>query len=141
MRFSHNIFTMLRFTADTELLLHTLPEEFNKKEFEAIRKGIEGHPISLQRARDLGIIKVVREEPATYTKEEELWTDPKGRQYNRDEMYSLGVSGIAALFDCCRYEGVYQALRNIPSEDKEVEYPTYRNIFRVDMERFKAYCE
>lgn len=141
MRFSHTASTMLRFSADSERLFNTLPQEFSKKEFESIRKGIDGHPISLQVARDLGIVKVVREEPATYTKEEEIWTDPKGRKYSRDEMYGMGVTGIAALFDCCRYESVYQALRHIASVWEEIEYPTYRNIFRVDMEKFKAYCE
>lgn len=137
--FSHNVPSMFALSKVTEQFLLSLPAEFTKKEFDALRKSFEGHPLSLQTCRDYGFVVVVRTEPATYTKEESVWIDAKGRKFTYDEMNCMDKQTIATLFDCPKYANTWMSLYSLPYEDEPVEHPCERNIFRFNVEKFKRF--
>ena len=138
-RFSHTVPTMFALSKVTEQFLLSLPAEFTKKEFEALRKSFEGHPLSLQTCREYGFIVIARTEPATYTKEETVWVDAKGRKYTYDEMDAMDRRTIAMLFDCPKYATEWVSLYRLPNEEIMVEHPCERNIFRFNVEKFKRF--
>lgn len=142
MSYSHNVKSMVALARVTEQFLASLPAEFSKKEFEAARKTLENqHPLSLQTCRDYGFVVVIRTEPATYTKEESVWVDTKGRQFTYDEMNCMDRNTIATLFDCPKYAQTWMSLYCLPYKDIPVEHPCERNIFGVDMVKFKRFLE
>ena len=140
-RFSHTVPTMFALSKVTEQFLLSLPTEFTKKEFEALRKSFEGHPLSLQTCREYGFIVIARTEPATYAKEETVWVDTKGRKYTYDEMDVMDRRTIAMLFDCPKYATEWVSLYRLPNEEITVEHPCERNIFRFNVEKFKRFLE
>jgi hypothetical protein len=125
----------------TEEFLQSLPAEFTKKDFESARKLFAGHPLSLQTCRDYGFVVVVRTEPATYTKDETVWIDSKGRRYEIDEMRLFDRKTIASLFDCPQYKDNWMSLYCLPNEEVPMEHPCVRNIFRFNVEKFKRFLE
>lgn len=140
MSYSHNVKSMVALASVTEQFLASLPAEFTKKEFEALRKSLRHkHPLSLQTCRDYGFVVVVRTEPSTYTKEESVWVDTKGRQFTYDEMNCMDRNTIATLFDCPKYAQSWMSLYCLPYQDIPVQHDCVRNIFRVDMEKFKRF--
>lgn len=142
MSYSHNVKSMIALASTTEQFLASLPAEFSKKEFEALRKNLRNkHPLSLQTCRDYGFVVVVRTEPATYTKEESVWVDAKGRKYTFDEMTCMNRSTIAALFNRPDYADKWGSIYGLPYQDELVEHPCIRNIFRFDAEKFKRFLE
>lgn len=139
--FSHTVPTMFALAKVTEQFLQSLPAEFTKKQFEELRKSCKEHPLSLQTCRDYGFVVVARTEPATYTKKESVWTDPKGRKYTLDEMHDLGCKAIATLFDRPDYADSWWSMYKLPNEEMMVEHPCERNIFRFNAEKFKRFLE
>lgn len=140
MSYSHNVKSMVALASVTERFLASLPAEFTKKEFEALRKSLRHeHPLALQTCRDYGFVVVARTEPATYTKEESVWVDTKGRQFTYDEMQCMDRNTIATLFDCPKYAQSWMSLYCLPYQDIPVQHDCVRNIFRVDMEKFKRF--
>lgn len=138
--FSHNVPTMFALSKVTEQFLLSLPAEFSKKEFDALRKSFEGHPLSLQTCRDYGFVVVARTEPATYTTMETVWIDTKGRRYDIDEMHLLDRKAIATLFQSPDYKSnTWMSMYQLPNEEVPVEHPCERNIFRFDVEKFKRF--
>ena len=93
--FSHTVPTMFALAKVTEQFLQSLPAEFTKKQFDELRKSCKEHPLSLQTCREYGFVIVARTEPATYTKEESVWVDVKGRKYNEEEMIILAKQKMA----------------------------------------------
>lgn len=140
-QFSHSVPTMFALSKVTEQFLQSLPAEFTKKEFDALRKTCPDHPLSLQTCRDYDFVVVVRTEPATYTKEESVWIDTKGRKFTYDEMNCMDRNTIATLFDCPEYATSWISLYRLPNEDVPVEYPCERNIFAVNWTKFKRFLE
>lgn len=140
-QFSHSVPTMFALSKVTEQFLQSLPAEFTKKEFDALRNVCKEHPLSLQTCREYGFIVVVRTEPATYTKEESVWIDTKGRKFTYDEMNCMDRNTIATLFDCPEYATSWISLYRLPNEDVPVEYPCERNIFAVNWTKFKRFLE
>ena len=139
--FSHTVRTMFALAKTTEEFLQSLPAEFTKKDFESARKLFAGHPLSLQTCRDYGFVVVVRTEPATYTKDETVWIDSKGRRYEIDEMRLFDRKTIASLFDCPQYKDNWMSLYCLPNEEVPMEHPCVRNIFRFNVEKFKRFLE
>ena len=139
--FSHSVPTMFALAKATEQFLQSLPAEFTKKQFDELRKSCKEHPLSLQTCRDYGFVVVARTEPATYSKEETVWIDPKGRRYEIDEMHMLDRRAIATLFDCPQYKDNWMSLHCLPTEEVMVEHPCERNIFRFNVEKFKRFLE
>lgn len=140
--FQHTVPTMLKLYQETEVLLTSLPTEFSKKEFEEIRDKVWGnHPLSFNSCRAYGFIRVVRQEPATYKRMETVFTDPKGRQYTRQEIEALGRTAVEVLFDINSYSDRWFSIYQLPNADVEVEHPCYRNIFSVDWEKFRGYVK
>lgn len=139
--FSHNVPSMFALSKVTEQFLQSLPAEFTKKEFDALRKACPDHPLSLQTCRDYGFVVVVRTEPATYTKEESVWIDTKGRKFTYDEMNCMDRQTIATLFDCPKYANTWMSLYCLPYTDVPVEHPCERNIFAFNAEKFKRFLE
>ena len=140
-RFSHSVPTMMALAKTTEDFLSHLPAEFTKKDFEAARKMFVGHPLSLQSCRDYGFVVVVRTEPATYTRQEPIWVDAKGRKYTYDEMRSMNNNAIATLFNRPDLTGPWISIYDLPYNDEDVEYPCERNIFCFNAEKFKRFLE
>lgn len=137
--FSHSVPTMFALSKVTEQFLQSLPAEFTKKEFDELRKACTDHPLSLQTCRDYGFIVVIRTEPATYTKEETVWVDTKGRKYTYDEMNCMNKKAIATLFNCPEYATSWMSLYRLQNEEVEVEHPCVRNIFTFNEEKFKRF--
>lgn len=141
MTFSHTVPTMVGFFANSEALLNALPAEFTKSEFEAIRKTIGGHPISMVSARKYGIVEVIRTEPATYTKIETRWENPvTGELLDYDQMWDKWSEELARQFGIPYTACRPWFYRDIPNREVEVSYPCERNIFRVNVEKFKAFA-
>ena len=139
--FSHTVPTMFALAKVTEQFLQSLPAEFTKKQFEELRKSCKEHPLSLQTCRDYGFVVVARTEPATYSKEETVWTDTKGRKYTLDEMYDLDREAIAILFNRPDYVDRWGSIYTLPYHKEAVEHPCERNIFRFNAEKFKRFLE
>ena len=80
---AHYIPSMMALAPKTQELFDRLPNEFTKKQYEALRDELsEGRyptlsAISLVSAREYGIIEVVRTEKTTYTKEVRVVVNPK----------------------------------------------------------------
>jgi hypothetical protein len=125
----------------TEQFLQSLPAEFTKKDFDSARKVFDGHPLSLQTCRDYGFVVISRTEPTTYTKEESVWVDVKGRKYNEEEMELFDRRAIANLFDRPDYVSKWGSIYSLPYHDEPVEHACERNIFRFNVEKFKRFLE
>lgn len=139
--FSHSVPTMFALAKATEQFLQSLPAEFTKKQFDELRKSCKEHPLSLQTCRDYGFIVVARTEPATYTKEESVWVDVKGRKYSEEEMALFDRRAIATLFDRPDYVERWGSIYCLPYHDEPVEHVCERNIFRFNVEKFKRFLE
>ena len=139
--FAHSVPTMFALVNATEQFLQSLPAEFTKKQFDELRKGCKEHPLSLQTCRDYGFVVVVRTEPATYTTEESVWVDAKGRKYTEEEMRLFDRRTIATLFNRPQYESRWGSIYDLPYHSEPVEHPTERNIFRFNEAKFKRFLE
>ena len=139
--FSHTVPTMFALAKVTEQFLQNLPAEFTKKQFDELRKSCKEHPLSLQTCREYGFVIVARTEPATYTKEESVWVDVKGRKYNEEEMGLFDRRTIATLFDRPDYVSKWGSIYSLPYHEEAVEHPCERNIFRFNVEKFKRFLE
>ena len=139
--FSHTVPTMFALAKTTEEFLQSLPAEFTKKQFDELRKSCKEHPLSLQTCRDYGFVIIARTEPATYTKQESVWVDVKGRKYSEEEMELFDRRAIATLFDRPDYVSKWGSIYSLPYHDEAVEHPCERNIFRFNVEKFKRFLE
>lgn len=139
--FSHSVSTMFTLAKVTEQFLQSLPVEFTKKQFDELRKGCKEHPLSLQTCRDYGFVVIARTEPTTYTKEEIVWVDAKGRKYSEEEMKIFDRRTIATLFDRPGYYSDRSFIYDLPYHYEPVEHPCERNIFRFNVEKFKRFLE
>ena len=139
--FSHSVPTIFALAKETEQILQSLPAEITKKQFDELRKSCKEHPLSLQTCRDYGFIIVARTEPATYTKEESVWVDVKGRKYSEEEMALFDRRAIATLFDRPDYVDRWGSIYTLPYHEEAVEHPCERNIFRFNVEKFKRFLE
>lgn len=137
--FSHTVPTMFALAKVTEQFLQSLPTEFTKKQFDELRKSCKEHPLSLQTCREYGFIVVARTEPATYTKEESVWVDVKGRKYSEEEMALFDRRAIATLFDRPDYVDRWGSIYTLPYHEEPVEHACERNIFRFNVEKFKRF--
>ena len=142
----HTIPTMMHLQAASEELFAALPAEFSKSEFNAIREQLGNRGISYASARKYGIIVVVREEPCKRETTCEFWTIPvTGEKYTWDELDSKWSKEIASQF------GVEYLVKfgnhcysapsfwGLPHAEETREVDCYRNIFRLDVEKFKSF--
>lgn len=136
--YTHTIPSMLNLAKASEDFLSSLPTEFSKKEFEALRASCPGKPMSFASARKYGIIAVVREEPSSYKSMDTVFTDPKGRQYTQEEIQDIGRAGVETLFGI-RITDRWFSVYSLPNEEMEVEHPCTKNIYSVDLEKFKSF--
>lgn len=136
--YTHTIPSMLNLAKASEDFLSSLPTEFSKKEFEALRASCPGKPMSFASARKYGIIVVVREEPSSYKSLDTVFTDPKGRQYTQEEIQDIGRAGVETLFGI-RITDRWFSVYSLPNEEMEVEHPCVKNIYTVDLEKFKSF--
>lgn len=136
--YTHTIPSMLNLAKASEDFLSSLPTEFSKKEFEALRAVCPGKPMSFASARKYGIIAVVREEPSSYKSMETVFTDPKGRQFTEDEVRTMGRNIVEMLFDVHSTDRWF-SIYSLPNAEVEVEHPCVKNIYSVDLEKFKSF--
>ena len=142
----HTIPTMMHLQAASEELFAALPAEFSKSEFNTIRSQLGNRGISYASARKYGIIVVVREEPCKRETTCEFWTNPvTGEKYTWDELDSKWSKEIASQF------GVEYLVKfgnhcysapsfwGLPHAEETHEVDCYRNIFRLDVEKFKSF--
>ena len=127
MRFSHSISTMMNFCEDNKRLFDALPEQFSKKQFEAIRKSVGGHPMTIKSAEKYGYVEVCRTEATTYTTLESVWTDRDGHRYTFEEMITIHKDVRRIIFNSPDHEFVY----DLPYTDIEVEHPCERYIYKL----------
>lgn len=141
----HTIPTMMHLQAASEELFAALPAEFSKSEFNRIRSNLGNRGLSYASARKYGIIVVVREEPCKREVTADFWTNPvTGEKYTWDELDTKWSKEIAAQFgvEYMLYHGTYAYAPNLwslPHEEETHEVDCYRNIFRLDMEKFKSF--
>ena len=136
--YTHTIPSMLNLAKASEDFLSSLPTEFSKKEFEALRAVCPGKPMSFASARKYGIIAVVREEPSSYKSLDTVFTDPKGRQYSEEELRAIGRTAVEFLFEVHSNDRWF-SLYSLPYAEVEVEHPCVKNIYSVDLEKFKSF--
>ena len=141
----HTIPTMMRLQAASEELFAALPAEFSKSEFNAIRSQLGNRGISFASARKYGIVLVVREEPCKRKATEEFWTNPvTGEKYTYWELDEKWSKELASQFgvEYMLYHGTYAyapSFWNLPHKEETREVDCYRNIFRLDVEKFKSF--
>ena len=141
----HTIPTMMHLQAASEELFAALPAEFSKSEFNAIRMQLGNRGISFASARKYGIVLVVREEPCKREVTCDFWTNPvTGEKYtywDLDEKWSKEVaSQFGVEYEC--YHGSYAyrpSFWGLPHAEETREVDCYRNIFRLDVEKFKSF--
>lgn len=141
----HTIPTMMHLQAACEELFAALPAEFSKSEFNAIREQLGNRGISYASARKYGIIVVVREEPCKRKMTYDCWTNPvTGEKYTYEELDNKWSKEIASQFgvEYMCYHGSYAyrpSLWGLPYAEESREVDCYRNIFRLDVEKFKSF--
>ena len=141
----HTIPTMMHLQAASEELFSALPAEFSKSEFNAVRMQLGNRGISFASARKYGIVVVVREEPCKREATEEFWTNPvTGEKYTYwelDEKWSKELASQFGVEYMC-YHGSYAytpSFWGLPHAEETREVDCYRNIFRLDVEKFKSF--
>lgn len=127
MRFSHNISTMMSFCEDNKRLFDALPEEFSKKQFDAVRKMVGGHPMTIKSAEKYGYVEVCRTEATTYITLEDVWTDRDGHTYTFNEMMMIHADVRRIIFNSPNHGYIY----DLPHKEIEVEHPCERYIYRL----------
>lgn len=142
----HTIPTMMHLQAASEELFAALPAEFSKSEFNAIRQQLGNRGISYASARKYGIIVVVREEPCKRKVTADFWTNPvTGEKYTYEELDNKWSKEIADQFGVeylLKFHGCYYShpsFWGLPHEEETHEVDCYRNIFRLDVEKFKSF--
>ena len=141
----HTIPTMMHLQAASEELFAALPAEFSKSEFNAIRQQLGNRGISYASARKYGIIVVVREEPCKRKMTCDFWTNPiTGEKYTWDELDEKWSKELASQFgvEYMSYHGSYAyrpSFWSLPHAEGTYEVDCYRNIFRLDVEKFKSF--
>ena len=141
----HTIPTMMHLQAASEELFSALPAEFSKSEFNAIRQQLGNRGISYASARKYGIIVVVREEPCKREVTTDIWTNPvTGAKYTWDELGEKWSKELASQFgvEYMLYHGTYAhapSFWGLPHKEETYEVDCYRNIFRLDVEKFKSF--
>ena len=142
----HTIPTMMHLQAASEELFAALPAEFSKSEFNRIRSNLGNRGLSYASARKYGIIVVVREEPCKRQMTCDFWTNPvTGEKYTYeelDEKWSKEIAaqfGVEYLIKCngCYYS--HPSFFSLPYAEETREVDCYRNIFRLDIEKFKSF--
>lgn len=142
----HTIPTMMHLQAASEELFEALPAEFSKSEFNAVRMRLGNRGISFASARKYGILVVVREEPCKREVTTEFWTNPvTGDKYTWDELDNkwskeladqFGVEFLVKIGSHCYSAPSFWGL---PHAEETREVDCYRNIFRLDVEKFKSF--
>ena len=141
----HTIPTMMHLQAASEELFAALPAEFSKREFNVIRMQLGNRGISFASARKYGIVVVVREEPCKREVTAEFWTNPvTGEKYTWDELDEKWSKELASQFgvEYMLYHGSYAyapSFWSMPHKEETREVDCYRNIFRLDVEKFKSF--
>ena len=142
----HTIPTMMHLQAASEELFAALPAEFSKSEFNAIRQQLGNRGISYASARKYGILVVVREEPCKRQMTCDFWTNPvTGEKYTYEELDEKWSKELASQFGVEYlikiWDGFYKhpSFFSLPYAEETREVDCYRNIFRLDVEKFKSF--
>ena len=131
---SRTVKTMVRLYDETLRLFEALPEEFTAKEFNELRDSIRRGAICIKSARELDFIRVIREEPAVYYTEEDIYTSVDGKEFTLDELFKVPWDKRVDLFGTPDWW-------TLPSREIKVSHPCKKNIFMVDIEKFKSFVK
>lgn len=130
----HTVKTMIKLYDETLRLFEALPEEFTAKEFNELRDSMERGAICLKSARELDFVRVIREEPAVYYAEEDIYTSADGKEFTLDELFRVPWNERVDLFGTPEWW-------TLPSKTVKVSHTTKKNIFMVDIEKFKSFAK
>lgn len=131
---NHTVETMIKLYDETLRLFEALPEEFTAKEFNALRDSMGRGAICIKSARKLNCIRVIREDPAVYYTDEDLYTSLDGNEFTLDELFKLPRDKRFELF------GTFDWW-TLPSREVKISHPCTKNIFVVDIEKFKSFAK
>jgi hypothetical protein len=130
----HTVKSMIKLYDETLRLFETLPEEFTAREFNALRDSMDRGAICIKSARELGFIRIVREEPVEYYTEEDLYTSVDGKQFTIEELFKIPWDKRVDLFGTPEWW-------TLPSKRVTISHTTKKNIFVVDVEKFKSFAK
>ena len=144
---AHYIPSMMALAPKTQELFDRLPSEFTKKQYEAIRNELaeSRYPycsaMSLTSAREYGIVKVVRTEKTTYTKERLVYVNPKTEeQFTEEQLTDVWCRKLAREFGV-QFDGGNPPVWRMKTDYAEVECEGFRNIFGINWNKFHAMTE
>lgn len=131
---SRTVKTMIRFYDETLRLFEALPEEFTAKEFNELRDSMGRGAICMRYARELNFIRVIREEPAVYYTNEDLYKSIDGKEFTLDELIDIPRDKRVEVFGTSEWW-------TLPTREIKVSHPCTKNIFMVDIEKFKSFAK
>lgn len=146
---AHNISSMMALAPRTKETFKALPEEFTKKQYEEIRNRFSDgrYPysaaISLETAREYGLVQIVRTEKTTYRKKTLVVINPKTKEvYTEDQLDEVWCKKLSREFGLTfnGYLPGYSDLRRF-MDRAEVEFEGYRNVFSVNWAKFEKMCQ
>lgn len=146
---AHNIPSMMALAPKTKETFKALPTEFTKREFNEIRDRYADNryprsaSISLETAREYGLVYVVRTEKTTYRKETQVVINPKTKEkFTEEQLDEVWCKKLARDFGL-RFTGYLPVYSNLlPFMDyAEMEFEGSRNVFSVNWEKFEKMCQ
>ena len=142
---AHNIPSMMALAPKTEETFKALPAEFTKREFNEVRDRYadDRYPrsasISLETAREYGLVYVVRTEKTTYRKEARVFINPKTKdKYTEEQLDELWCKKLAREFGLPFNGGYLPGFSDLRKfvDYAEMEFEGFRNVFGVNWNKF-----
>ena len=147
---AHNIPSMMALAPKTKETFKALPTEFTKREFNEIRDRYadDRYPrsasISLETAREYGLVYVVRTEKTTYRKEARVFINPKTKdKYTEEQLDELWCKKLAREFGLPFNGGYLPGFSDLRKfvDYVEMEFEGFRNVFTVNWDKFERMCQ
>lgn len=143
---AHYIPSMMALAPKTREAFASLPAEFTKKQYDAVRDKLSSNrapytsPMTLASAREYGIVSVVRTEKTTYKKMVTVVVNPKsGEKMTMEQFEDNWCRRLAREFGLPF--STYTPYMGRFEEEAEMEMEGFRNIFTVDWNKFEKMCQ
>ena len=147
---AHNFSSMMALAHKTRETFNALPAEFTKKQFDEVRDRFasDSYPrfasLSLETAREYGLVYVVRTEKTTYRKKTQVVINPKTKdKYTEEQLDELWCKKLAHEFGLPFNGGYlpgYSDLRHF-MDYAEMEFEGFRNVFAINWDKFERMCQ
>ena len=146
---ARNILSMMALAPKTRETFNALPTEFTKKQFNEVRDRYadDRYPwsasISLEAAREYGLVYVIRTEKTTYRKKTQVVINPKTQEkFTEEQLDEVWCKKLARDFGL-RFTGClpgYSDLRHF-MDYAEMEFEGFRNVFAINWDKFERMCQ